>query len=337
MISHSRLSLRFCGPLGTLQIIVEDAESASSYNFRHALVREAFYEELLAIEVCPLHRRIAEHIETLAENEQRTIELAYHWWAAREPAKAVRYNDAAAEIAAARFASEDAVRYYDRALEFVGDGTLIQAELRDRQARQLWASSEGSRAIDVYERAFEYFERQGMTDRVVTIAHDLGVYHNSIGRGDFMMWFERALDAMGDNKAHPQRAKCLIAIAHYKILEGRTEQAHGYATASEESLFAAPPELRAHYFEILINLARVSGDFAAALAAYQKFRSEFDNPRWDAFAVDAAAMAVYRGFICCIRGTRYFQLRPRSRPAPGPSPPTVSFIHEVHTMSSLHS
>ncbi len=125
-----------------LQIIVEDAESASSYNFRHALVREALYEELLAVEACTLHRRIAEHLEKLPESEERTIELAYHWWAAREPAKAVRYNEAAAEIAAARFASEDAVRYYDRALAFVAEGTLMQAELRDRQARQLWASSQ---------------------------------------------------------------------------------------------------------------------------------------------------------------------------------------------------
>ena len=92
-------------------------------------MREALYEELLADEARTLHRRIAGHLEKLPESEERTIELAYHWWAAREPAKAVQYNEAAAEIAAARFASENAVRYYDRALEFVEEGTLIQAEL----------------------------------------------------------------------------------------------------------------------------------------------------------------------------------------------------------------
>ena len=107
-----------------LQIIVEDVELASSYNFRHALVREALYEELLIDEVRPLHRRIAEHLENVPESEERTIELAYHWWAAREPAKTVRYNVAAAELAAARFASEDAVRFYDRALTFVTNGSL---------------------------------------------------------------------------------------------------------------------------------------------------------------------------------------------------------------------
>ena len=136
-----------------------------------------FYEELLIDEVRPLHRRIAEHLENMPESEERTIELAYHWWAAREPAKTVQYNEAAAEIAAARFASENAVRYYDRALAFAIDGTLKQAELRDRQARQLWASSQGDRAIDVLERAFEYFERHGLTDRVAEIAIELGHYH----------------------------------------------------------------------------------------------------------------------------------------------------------------
>ena len=43
-----------------LQIIVEDVELTSSYNFRHALVREALYEELLigrGATAAPAYRR----------------------------------------------------------------------------------------------------------------------------------------------------------------------------------------------------------------------------------------------------------------------------------------
>ncbi len=262
-----------------LQIIVDDVEVVSSYNFRHALVRETLYEELLAVEACTLHQRIAEHLEKLPESEEHTIELAYHWWSARESAKAVRYSEAAAEIAASRFASEDAVRYYDRALEFVADGTLQQANLWDRQARQLWASSQGSRAIDVLERAFEYFERHGLTDRAAESAVSLGLYHHWVwlGRGDSTIWFERALEAMGDNKAHPARARCLMNLALSKLRQGSLEEGQAYITAAEESLFAAPPERRAQHLQVQIALAEASGDFAFALAAYEKFRSFCDN------------------------------------------------------------
>jgi DNA-binding CsgD family transcriptional regulator len=259
-----------------LQIIVEDVELASSYNFRHALVREVLYEELLIDEARPLHRRIAEHLEKLPESEERTIELAYHWWAAREPAKVVQHNEAAAEIAAARFASADAVRYYDRALEFVADGALKQAELRERQARQLWVSSQLDSAIDVLGRVFVYFERHGMTDRVAEIAHELGLYYYRTARDNSVVWFERALEAMGDNKAHPVRSRCLINLAMSELRDGSLEQARAYMTASEESLFAAPPEQRAHHLQAHISLASASGDFASALAAYEKFRSFFD-------------------------------------------------------------
>ncbi len=74
-----------------------------------------------------------------------------------------------------------------------------------------------------------------------------------------MMWFERALEAMGDNKAHPERASCLINLAMYKLRQGSLEQAQAYATASEESLFAAPPEERANHFQMLIMLAASIG------------------------------------------------------------------------------
>ena len=269
-----------------LQIIVGDVELTSSYKFRHALVREALYEKLLAVEACTLHRRIAKHLEKLPESEDRTIELAYHWWAARDPAKAVRYNGAAAEIAAARFASESAVRYYDRALEFVADGTLIQADLRDRQARQLWALSQIRRANDVLELAFEYFERYGPVDRVAEIEVRFAEHHYWLGSRDHsVMWSERALEAMRDNKAHPKRAHCLMNLAKIKLMRGSLEEARTYTARIEESLFAAPLEQRASLFEWIMILAAESGEYATALAGYERFRSIFDKPEWEAFAI----------------------------------------------------
>ena len=158
------------------------------------------------------------------------------------------------------------------------NGSLNQAELRDRQARQLWASSQADRAIDAMERAFKYFERHGMTDRVAEVAMELGHFTNWFGRGDSEMWLERALEAMGDNKAQPRRANCLLNLAYANLTQGSLEQAHAYLTASEESLFAAPPEERAHYLSRVIMHAQVSGEFASAVAAYETFRYELTSP-----------------------------------------------------------
>lgn len=279
-----------------LQLIVEDLELAASYNFRHALVRETLYEELLAAEACALHRRIAEHLEKLPESEERTIELAYHWWAAKEPAKAVQYNEAAAEIAGARFASETAARYYDRALTFIPEGTLKQAELRVCQARQLGESSQVDRAIDILERAFEYFERHGLTDRVIEIALDLGVHTYNRGRGDYKMWGERALEAIGNNKAHPNRARCCTNLSLYELMQGSIEQSRAYATASEESLFAAPPGERFRHLISLLMLAAQSGDFASAVAAYQSVRPFLDKPEWGTLRPEYSWLVIAQSF-----------------------------------------
>ena len=130
-----------------LQLIVEDPELASSYNFRHALVREALYEELLAVEaasVTPAHRRAPREIARKRRAHDRAC-LPLVGRSGTGEGGSVQWSRS--RNRRGRFASENAVRYYDRALEFVAEGTLMQAELRDHQARQLWESSQIERAI----------------------------------------------------------------------------------------------------------------------------------------------------------------------------------------------
>ncbi len=98
------------------------------------------------------------------------------------------------------------------------------------------------------------------------------------------MWYERALEAMRDNKAHPKRSLCLQNLAKIKLMQGSVEEARTYTTRIDESLFAAPPEQQAYHFEFLVILAAESGEYASALTAYEKFRSVFDHAEWEARA-----------------------------------------------------
>lgn len=91
------------------------------FRFRHGLTREAIYGEFLGAELRPRHRRIGLALERQPA-ERRSVEaLAYHWWAARDAAKALAYNELAGDTAATIHAHQDAIASYERALEFETD------------------------------------------------------------------------------------------------------------------------------------------------------------------------------------------------------------------------
>ena len=101
-----------------LQFIVRESSRCDWYAFRHALIRDVAYEELVATFVRPLHRLIARGIERCSSGDDSLEDLAYHSWAARDALRCLRYNELAGDQAAAVFAADDAQMYYSRAREF---------------------------------------------------------------------------------------------------------------------------------------------------------------------------------------------------------------------------
>ncbi|OGN85687.1 MAG: hypothetical protein A2X23_13685 [Chloroflexi bacterium GWC2_73_18] len=90
------------------------------FTFRHALVREAVYQELLPGERTRLHARFAEALardRARARTASGAAELAHHWYAARDLTRALETSVRAAEAAEAVYAFSDAHAQYERALE----------------------------------------------------------------------------------------------------------------------------------------------------------------------------------------------------------------------------
>jgi DNA-binding CsgD family transcriptional regulator len=105
--------------------LVEPLAEARSYQFTHALIREALLEEMSAPRRAALHRRIAAALEHRHAGDPLPVltSLAYHYFEARtagEARKAVDYARRAAEQASATSAYEEAVVHYERALQAVG-------------------------------------------------------------------------------------------------------------------------------------------------------------------------------------------------------------------------
>lgn len=98
--------------------------------FRHALIQEVAYGTLLRDRRRGLHRRIVEIMEVRYANntDNHAERLAHHAFEGQLWDKAVAYNRLAGQKALARSAAEDAVGFFERALEIVDrcDGPRIE-------------------------------------------------------------------------------------------------------------------------------------------------------------------------------------------------------------------
>jgi class 3 adenylate cyclase len=101
------------------QSVNESSSPIGRYSFAHALIREAIYEQLSLTRRAQLHRQIGEAIESVwcEKAEQHASELAYHFSAAGDVAKAYAYHSQAADIAQRVYAVEPALAHYTAAFE----------------------------------------------------------------------------------------------------------------------------------------------------------------------------------------------------------------------------
>jgi len=145
------------------QLVEETAPSV--FRFRHGLTRDAIYGEYLAAELRPLHRSIALALEQSHDDGAAVEALAYHWWAAGDEERAVRYNERAGDAATRLHAHEDAIAFYDRALATQRIDRLARATLVEKIAERRVALGWTAEANETYTAAANLFREEGATDR----------------------------------------------------------------------------------------------------------------------------------------------------------------------------
>lgn len=107
-----------------LQLIVAEDAAAGRYRFRHAITQDIVYSELQKVCTGRLHRRIARALERRGVAAALRLEdVAYHFWAGGDAARALYYNELAGDKAAAIHAPDDARRFYERAQSLLAAGT----------------------------------------------------------------------------------------------------------------------------------------------------------------------------------------------------------------------
>ena len=154
--------------------LVEEVAPAV-FRFRHGLTREAIYGDFLGAELQPLHGTIARALEEAAEGERSLEALAFHWWAAGDSARSLRYNEDAGDAAGRVHAHEDAIAFYERALdaaEIAPDvrGSIMR-KIADRRQALVWVQE----ANATYTAAADIFRDAGNYDREAACRVDAAV------------------------------------------------------------------------------------------------------------------------------------------------------------------
>jgi DNA-binding winged helix-turn-helix (wHTH) protein/tetratricopeptide (TPR) repeat protein len=200
--------------------IIREVAGRAAYRFSHALVREAVEGELPAHARARLHRRVGEALEALygPDPGDGLAELARHFDAAGDPAKAADYATRAGLRALEIPAREAACSHFAHAI--AAFDRLPSPDLRQRcQVLRTW----GYACIDesrpelwrpLFREAAELADRLGDAEALADAARGFSAWIPfSIRDEEGVRLLERALSRLGTSDS-PSRVLVLARLAH---------------------------------------------------------------------------------------------------------------------------
>jgi DNA-binding CsgD family transcriptional regulator/tetratricopeptide (TPR) repeat protein len=252
--------------------IIEGLPGALGHcQFSHALIRETLYDELTAARQMRLHAQIARALEAhyRAYLEPHVARLAHHFFAAGqmdEAGKAIDYAMQAGARAMAMLAYEEAVRYYEMALQRVE-----RREPIDR-ACHCWLlialgeahtkAGEVSQAIEILRQAAERARQLGSPEALAYAAmgFEEATWRPGLPGGAAVHLLEMALEALGEQDS-VLRARVLSSLARALVFAGTQERGMVVGRAA-------------------IEMARRIGDISALLVALKAVLHTVMGPEW---------------------------------------------------------
>ena len=260
------------------QLLVPDGEQG--YSFRHALLREAIYADLMPGERTRLHGRLAELLSDerrQAEVPGTAAELAHHCLASHDIQGAFAASVLAGEEAERLAAPAEAHRHYDQALSLwdrVSDPEKISGTSRGKLAfRSAVSAADGgdtARAAGQLRRLLGYLEED--TDRrlVCRVQERLSYFLNDLGEDAAAAAVgQAAVDTLPPDPptwehaiALATHARALLSFSDLEAVRARAEQAR---TAAEA---AGAPWVEADALTTLGLLSERTGKIADAIALF---------------------------------------------------------------------
>ncbi len=255
-------------------LVVAEGTAAGAYAFRHALMQETVYDDLLPGERVRLHGVLARVLSDSGDPG----ELALHRERSGDLAGALEAYLAAADAALAAGAAHEALAYRERALTLVEAGArpgitdLERSELLGAAARAADLAGDWGRATALGKARLDVAARVSPTElagaRVALTVHllDADLEDEAVEQA------ERAREAAGLT-GEPElvaRAEAVVARALWNVLDRDVE----VRAAAEAALEAARPagltDVQADALVTLGALAEATGDRAEAEARFRE-------------------------------------------------------------------
>lgn len=276
----------------TAHVLVPDPD-APAYEFRHALMQEAAYAELLPGERVRTHRAYAQVLSAeLVENPAAAAELAYHAELSLDVPLALGASVNAGLHALAVHAPSEAQRHFERALAWwcaVPDAEVVagrsELDVHQLAAQAAAAAGDPARAVVLLQAADQLADRSGDTELRVAVRATLAAarYHAGDPRAEATSAEALALaQQLGPSSARAQARSTRAVVLFFTNAPGVAEMATlalsdaeeiGAANLQAEALITLArlaeqgdqPDRAEQYFTRALALARDSGDVAAEL------------------------------------------------------------------------
>ncbi len=272
------------------QLIEEIAPAV--FRFRHALTREAIYGDFLGAELQPRHRTIASALENVPDVEPPLEALAYHWWAAGDAAKAIAYNELAGDAAAKIHAHENAIEFYERALDFAA-AALVRGSLLEKIAARRHALTWTVEALATHRAAADLFRDAGAFDREATCRVTAAIIAYTLDTPAPTAPLEEMLERL-PSAEYLARSRVHIGFAWLDATLWFPSKAEAHLACVDARALAEAPDIRYRFHNISAWVAMTLGDV-------DRFRREHASWVESARAMDspgAVAGARYNGAMC---------------------------------------
>jgi class 3 adenylate cyclase len=263
-------------------MLVQDP-SATGFSFRHALLREAVYADLLPGRRRSLHvalaRALSEHPALSGLRAGSAAELAHHWYAADRLGEALSTSVRAGMDAQSMHAQAEALLHYDRALEIWdraagADPAADRLDVVRRAADAANLSGDPQRATALARDALEMVD-EGADPAVAALVRErLGRYTWAAGREeDALLEYRRAVELMPADPPSTERALVLAAEGQALMLIGRAaESAVRCMEAIEIAKRVGARAVEANALNTVAANCSGDGDFEQAVDAASRAR-----------------------------------------------------------------
>lgn len=220
-------------------LAIEGGAHGEAYAFRHALVQETIYRDLLTAQRLRLHaayaRAMSRRVDAGGRGDALAAveagQLAHHWQSAGDLDQALPAYVRAGVAADAATAPAEALRYFQRATEMwdkVPDAAMLspldRAALLERAAEAAYLISDYAQAVALARRALDHIDPTERTRTGALLARTAR-YHRDAGEPvNAIAAIERAIAMIPADPPSPERANVLAAAGRVLMLSNRFEQ-----------------------------------------------------------------------------------------------------------------